>query len=282
MSKNDTYDFEVIVVENGSYDSTFEKLLKVNKEDNRFKILQLSRNFGWEGGITAGLRYAKGDAAVIIMADLQEPPEMVSQFLAKWEEGYDVVYGIVKKRPGIPWRRRIFTNIFYKIIYLLTNKLVPENVSDFRLVDRKVYMTINGMNERNRFLRGLFAWSGFKQVGISFERPPRKYGKSKADTITVLRAAFNAVFAFSYIPLRVATLIGFMLSIISFILMVFELVMYIIAGRDVPGFLSLILIMLFLFGMLFLILGIIGEYISRIYDEVKERPNYIVKKEIGL
>jgi dolichol-phosphate mannosyltransferase len=282
MSKNDTYDFEVIVVENGSYDSTFEKLLKVNKEDNRFKILQLSRNFGWEGGITAGLRYAKGDAAVIIMADLQEPPEMVSQFLAKWEEGYDVVYGIVKKRPGIPWRRRIFTNIFYKIIYLLTNKLVPENVSDFRLVDRKVYMTINGMNERNRFLRGLFAWSGFKQVGIPFERPPRKYGKSKADTITVLRAAFNAVFAFSYIPLRVATLIGFMLSIISFILMVFELVMYIIAGRDVPGFLSLILIMLFLFGMLFLILGIIGEYISRIYDEVKERPNYIVKKEIGL
>lgn len=275
------YDFEVIIVENGSYDSTYDRLLKIHEEDPRFKILQLSRNFKCDGGITAGLRYVKGDAAVIMMADLQDPPELINQFIKKWEEGYDIVFTIVSKRSGVGFARRLFTGLFYKIINGLTDKAIPENVSDFRLMDRRVYEAVNGMDERNRMLRGIIVWTGFKQTGITYERPPRFAGESKASFVQVLKLALDGIFSFSYIPLKFATILGFIISIVSFIMIAVELVLYLAYGRIVPGFTTLIIVMLFLFGMLFLILGVIGEYIARIYDEVKQRPNYIVKKEIG-
>ena len=280
--KEKNYNFEIIAVEHGSKDSTLEKLISLHKKDKSLKILQLSKNFGTsDAGISAGLSFASGDAAIILMADLQEPPELISQFIRKWEQGYEVVFGIVKKRPDASYFRRICSVLFYKILNLLTNNLFPENVSDFRLIDKKVYVAINEMPERNKFLRGLISWTGFKQIGIPFERSPRFAGQSKADFLTVLKVAANGIFSFSYTPLKVVTILGFCLSVVSFLTIVYQMALFFLHGRGVPGITSIIVLTSFLFGMLFLILGIIGEYLSRIYDEVKGRPNYIIRDKIG-
>lgn len=282
MSEQKNYNFEIIAVEHGSSDSTFSKLLSLHKNDKRIKILQLSKNFGSaDAGISAGLQFAQGDAVVIMMADLQEPPKLVSQFIEKWEEGYQIVNGIVKKRPDSSYFRRISSVLFYKILNLMTENLFPENVSDFRLIDKKVCQVINSMDERNKFLRGMITWTGFRQTGIPFERSPRFAGKSKADFITVLRVATNGIFSFSYTPLKIVTLLGFILSLISFSMIIVQLTLYIIIGRGAPGISTIVILISFLFGMLFLILGVIGEYLARIYDEVKKRPNYIVWNKIG-
>lgn len=282
MQDNAAYDFEAILVENGSEDSSLEKLMKIRNEDSRFKIVQLSRNFGCDGAITAGLKYAKGDAAVIMNADLQDPPEMISQFIKKWEGGYEVVYGVIEKRLGVTHTRRILSSVFYKVISRLTKGAVPENVSDFRLIDKRVYAAVNGMEERNRFLRGIIAWTGFKQAGVPFERPPRYAGESKAHFRSVFKLAMDAIFSFSYLPLRIVTTLGLLVSAGSFMMALIEIWLFLRYGRVVPGFTTTIIVLLFLFGTLFLVLGIIGEYLARIYDEVKQRPNFVVKKEIGV
>jgi dolichol-phosphate mannosyltransferase len=281
MNNCDKYDFEVIIVENGSSDSSFEKLLLIHFEDPRFKIVQLSRNFECDGGIGAGLQYAKGDAAVIMNADLQDPPEMIPSFIELWEKGNEIVYGIIGQREGVPFLRKFLSRAAYIIISKLSNDMIPENVSDFRLVDKRVYSVINKMPEKNKFLRGLFVWTGFKQIGIPYKRPPRFAGSSKADFITVWKVAMNGIFSFSYFPLKIATGLGFVLSLISFVIAIFEIFLFLIYGREVPGFTTLILTVLFCFGVLFFLLGIFGKYIERIYEEVKQRPNYIVKNTIG-
>ncbi len=282
MVKEKNYDFEIIAVEHGSKDATLERLIEINKKDKRLKILQLSKNFGSaDSGITAGLNFAKGDAAIIIMADLQEPPQIISDFLRKWEEGYEIVYGIVKKRPGVSKTRNLSSIMFYKILNKLTGNIFPENVSDFRLVDQKVYQIINQMPERNKYLRGLIGWTGFKQTGIPFDRSERFAGESKADFITVLKVALNGIFSFSYIPLRIVTVLGFILSVISFSMIAVQITLFIVIGRGAPGISTIVVLISFLFGMLFLILGVIGEYLARIYDEVKQRPNFIVRSKIG-
>ena len=282
VKKEKNYKFEIIAVEHGSSDSTFLKLLEITKKDKKFKILQLSKNFGnADAGISAGLSFAKGDAAVITMADLQEPPELISGFIEKWEQGYEVVYGIVKSRADATLTRKILSNLFYKVLNLMTGNIFPDNVSDFRLMDKKVYQVINSMPERNKFLRGLTIWSGFKQTGIPFKRAPRFSGETKADFLTVLKVAANGVFSFSYTPLKLLTILGFILSFISFSMIVFQISLFVIYGRGAPGISTIVVLLSFLFGMLFLILGVIGEYLSRIYEEVKGRPNYIVKNKIG-
>ena len=282
FSKEKKYNFEIVAVDHGSTDATFKKLLSLRKKDKRVKILRLSKNFGnADAGITAGLTFAKGDAAVILMADLQEPPEIISKFIRKWEEGYEIVYGIVKKRPDATIARRIASILFYKIINLMTNNIFPDNVSDFRLIDRNVYQVVNEMQEKNKYLRGLIIWTGFKQTGVPFVRKRRFSGKSKADFLTVLKVASNGIFSFSYAPLRVVTFLGFILSILSFSMIIFQITLFIVYGRGAPGVSTLVILISFLFGMLFLILGIIGEYLSRIYDEVKGRPNFIVREKIG-
>lgn len=281
MATCSNYDFEVIIVENGSWDSSFEMLSRINKEDPRFKIVQMSRNFGCDGAITAGLKYAKGDAAVIMNADLQDPPEMIPEFIKKWEEGYEIVYGIIQKRIGVSFTRKILSSIAYKIIYHLSNKMIPANVSDFRLIDKKVYTIVNKMEERNKFLRGIIAWTGFKQIGIPFDRPPRFGGGPSANFFAVFKVAINGIFSFSYFPLRAVSVLGIVVSATAFIMGIIEIYLFLMYGRVVQGFTTLIVVMLFLFGTLFFILGVIGEYIARIYDEVKQRPNFIVKNEIG-
>jgi dolichol-phosphate mannosyltransferase len=281
MNTCSNYDFEVIIVENGSVDSTFERLIAIHHGDPRFKIVQLSRNFGCDGGITAGLEYAKGEAAVIMNADLQDPPELIPQFIQKWESGYEIVYGIIQKREGVNAIRRVLSRAAYMIIFKLSNQMIPENASDFRLIDRKVYIIINSLKEKNKFLRGLVVWTGFKQTGIPFERQPRYAGESKADFRTVWNVAMNGIFSFSYFPLKIATFLGFLLFTLTFIMALIEIYLYLMFGREVPGFTTLILVILLCFGMFFLMFGIMGTYIERIYDEVKQRPNYIVNNAIG-
>lgn len=278
----DKYDFEIIITENGSFDNTFAKLMAIHAEDPRFKIIKLSRNFGCDGGIAAALQYASGDAAVIMNADLQDPPEVIPEFIKKWEQGYEVVYGIIKSREGVSLTKRIQSYAFYKVIHRLTNKAIPENVSDFRLIDKKVYSTINKMGERNKFLRGMIAWTGFRQTGVPITRSKRFAGEAKGDKFfPVLNVALNGIFSFSYFPLRLAIVLGFLVSALSFLAGAIEIVGYLFHGSPVQGFTTTIVVILFLFGIQFFLIGIIGEYLARVNDEAKARPNFIVDTVIG-
>lgn len=281
INKMPKYNFEVVLVENGSFDNSFKLLVKLTKKDQRFKILQLSKNFGADGGIVAGIHYATGDACVIMMADLQEPVEVVKQFIKKWEQGYEIVYGIVKKRTA-SFIRNFSSILFYKVINFLTKNMFPENASDFRLIDKKVLETIKKMPEQNKYLRGLITWTGFKHIGVPFDRTKRFAGESKANLKTVFLVAMNGIFSFSYLPLRFVSLLGALLTGVSFILIITYLTIFILRGREAPGIVTIILLLLFLFGILFFVLGIISEYLARIYDESKRRPTFIVKKTVGI
>jgi len=282
FAANHRYEFEVILIENGSTDRTYEKMLRIHEKDPRFKILRLSRNFRMDGGITAGLSHASGDAAVIMTAALKDPPELIKEFLSKWEEGYENVYGIVTKRPGTGLARRFNSQVFYWLINTLTGGVMPKNVSDFRLVDKKVYQTINGMAERNRYLRGLFVWAGFRSIGIEFERAPRFAGKSKAYTLQVIELALKGIFAYSYVPIKLITIMGIMISSASFLLLVGIIAKVLWWGVPFPGFGTIMAVMLLMFGFAFTALGVIAEYVGLIYEEVKQRPNFIVSEKIGL
>ena len=281
FNKNSAYDFEAILVEHGSIDKSFVLLQKYAKKEARIKVLQLSKNFGCDGGIAAGMRFAKGDACVVMMADLQEPIELISDFVKKWEQGYEIVYGVVKKRTA-GLIRNLNSILFYKIINSLTNDMFPENASDFRLIDKKVYETINQMKEQNKYLRGLVMWTGFRHIGIPFDRKSRYAGESKASFKTALSVALNGIFSFSYLPLRFVSVLGIGLTLVSLLMIAFYLYLFFVHGRETPGAATIILLTLSLFGILFFILGIISEYLARIYDEVKNRPPFIVKNKVNL
>ena len=277
-----SYDFEVVIIENGSTDSTWNKLESIALTDNRFKLVQLSRNFRMDGGLTAGLEFIEGDACVLMTADLQDPPELISQFLRKWEEGWENVYGIVTKRQGTKFLRRMNSLLFYWLASKLTDGRIPRNASDFRLVDRKVYKTVREMQERNRFVRGLYAWAGFKSIGIPMERPPRFGGVSNAHTSIVLDLAFKGVFAHSYKPLRLITIFGFSLSLFSICLIPVLALIWVFQGVPFAGFGTMVALILLLFGLTAAMLGVVSEYIGLIYEEVKQRPNFIVTRTLNI
>jgi dolichol-phosphate mannosyltransferase len=272
------YDFEVVIVENGSIDSTWVKLQAIAEKDSRFKILKLSRNFRMDGGLTAGLDYIKGDACVLMTADLQDPPELIPQFLRYWEQGYENIFGVITKREGTGPIRTMNSKLFYWLAGKLTDGRIPRNASDFRLVDRKVYEAVKGMTERNRFVRGLFAWAGFNSIGVPMERPPRFGGVSNAHTLKVLDLAFKGIFAHSYKPLRLITVFGFILSGISFISIIPLFFLWLFVGVPFAGFGTLVGLFLLVFGIVSLMLGILSEYVGLIYEEVKARPNYVVSE----
>jgi dolichol-phosphate mannosyltransferase len=276
------YDFEAIIVENGSTDDTMEKLLLIREKDPRFKIVQLARNFRMDGGLTAGLNVVDADAVVLMTADLQDPPEFIPELIRKWEEGYENVYGVVTERCGTGRIRRMNSQLFYWLAGKLTADRITSNASDFRLVDRKVYEAVRSMDERNRFVRGLFSWVGFKSIGLPMVRTPRFAGESKAHTLAVVDLAFKGIFAHSYVPLRLITLTGFFLSAMAAIAVLVLAVRFVFYGVPFPGFGSLICVNVIGFGVVTLLLGVVGEYLALIYEEAKQRPNFVIARKVGL
>ena len=276
------YDFEAIVVENGSEDETFDRLADISQRDPRFKIIQLARNFKMDGGLTAGLATVDADAVVLMTADLQDPPEMIPQFIAEWEAGYENVYGVVTVRRGTGRIRSMNSRLFYWIIGRLTGHLIPANASDFRLLDRRVYEVVRKMDERNRFVRGLVAWVGFRSKGVEHEREERYAGTSKAHSVGVLQMAVKAILAHSQVPLVVIPLVGVGLFVASIVALVVLTIDWATLGVPFPGFGTIVALMVMLFGILFCLLGIVSIYIGQIYEEVKGRPNFIVRQTLGI
>lgn len=276
------YLWRAIIVENGSKDDTWNLLKKISEAESRVTVVRLSRNFGMDGGLTAGLNFATADAVVFMTADLQDPPEAISLFLRQWEQGADNVYGIVTERQGTSWLRKLNSRAFYSVANYLTNGTLTKNASDFRLMDRRLYETLRGLDERNRFMRGLVAWAGYTSVGVPVSRPPRFGGKSKAYSWTVIDLALRAIFAHSNIPIRAIGVTGFLCSagaVIAFLVMAIS---WIVGGVPFAGFGTIVSLILFVFGVLTVILGVIAEYISLIYEEVKARPNFIVWETVGI
>jgi glycosyltransferase involved in cell wall biosynthesis len=278
----DRYDWEAILVENGSADDTYDMAVALHDRDPRFKVLQLARNFRMDGGLTAGLQHARGDAAVVMAGDLQDPPEVIPAFLRRWEEGYEIVYQIVTARQGTGPVRRFNSWLFYVVANRLTDGRIPRNVSDFRLVDRKVYETVNTMEERNRFVRGLFAWVGFRSIGVEAERQPRVAGVSGAHTFKVIDLALKGIFAHSYFPLKVISIFGMTVSVLSFVGLILLAFLFIAFGVPFAGFGTIVSLIVLLFGFLFTMLGVVAEYVGLIYEEVKQRPNFVVRERVGL
>jgi len=276
------YEWRVIYVENGSSDETWSLLRALSEMDDRFTVVRLARNFHMDGGLTAGLEFCKGDAVIFMTADLQGPPEVIPEFLRAWGCGFEKVYGEVIKRDGTGPIRRFNSKAFYGLARHMTHGRLPKNASDFRLMDRKLYETVRSLDERNRFMRSLVAWSGFSSKGIPVSRPPRFAGESQAYSIPVIGLAFRALFAHSYLPLRIITALGIIASLLSLIMFFVLGVIWVTRGVPFAGYGSLMSLVILGFGTLTLMLGIMSEYTSLIYEEVKRRPNFIVKETIGL
>lgn len=276
------YEFRAIIVENGSSDRTWELLQVAAAQDSRICVLKLSRNFRMDGGLTAGLEYARADAVVFMTADLQDPPEVIPLFIREWEKGADNVYGLVTKREGTGPIRRMNSQAFYWVANKMTDGRMPRNASDFRLMDRRLYETLRSLDERNRFMRGLVAWAGFTSVSVPVPRPPRFAGESKAYSLPVVGLAARALLAHSYLPLHIIAVSGMALFGVSLVALVVLSVLWITKGVPFAGFGSIVALALLGFGLLVMMLGVIAEYLSLIYEEVKGRPNFVVREAIGI
>lgn len=271
------YEFEVILVENGSSDRTLERMLAVSELDTRFSVVELSRNFGFDGGLFAGLPGATGDAVVFMAADLEDPPEVIPAFIEKWEQGYENVYGLVSSRTGTDWKRRLNSKLFYFLIERLAEHPIPPNARDFRLIDRRICKQLLVMDEKIWFLRGLIAWTGFRSIGVEFDQPPRFGGKSKAATFQIVEFAVKAIFAHSLAPLRLIPLLGLALTSGSFLALIGIGVNSLINGVPFPGFGTIVALLLFLFGVLFCLMSVIGIYVGLIFEQVRQRPAFVVR-----
>lgn len=281
MDTESTYTWDLLIIENGSIDNTFEELVKARSNEPRLRIMKLSRNFRMDGGITAGLSAIDSDACIIMTADLQDPPEVISHFLRKWEEGYENVYAEIKNREGIPILRKFNSVMFYKVAGYLSDGLITKNASDFRLVDKKVYRAVREMNERNRFVRGLFSWVGFKSVGISIDRPPRFAGVSNAHSLKVIDLAVKGIMAHSNKPLRFISLSGFAVSIVALFSLVPLTWIWLYEGVPFAGFGTIVALIILVFGFQVFFTGVLSEYLGMVYEEVKGRPNFVVSETIG-
>lgn len=270
--------WELILVDDGSTDGSTDIIRELAKKDERVRSIIFARNFGHQIAITAGWDYARGDAVVIIDADLQDPPELILEMAKKWKEGNEVVYAVRAEREGESWFKLMTASLFYRIIYRITDVKIPLDTGDFRLMDRKVINVLKQMRERHRFPRGMSAWVGFKQVGVEYKRAARKAGETKYPFRKMFRLAINAVTGFSYFPLQVATYFGFASA--GFAILVIPIVIYlrITGSQAFFGQASTLIAVLFLGGVQLISLGVLGEYIGRLYDEAKGRPLYIVRE----
>ena len=270
--------WELILVDDGSTDGSTEAIRSLAKEDKCVRAVIFARNFGHQIAITAGWDYARGDAVVIIDADLQDPPELILEMAKKWKEGYEVVYAVRTEREGESWFKLWTASVFYRLIYRITDVKIPLDTGDFRLMDRKVVDVLKQMRERHRFPRGMSAWVGFKQMGVEYKRAARKAGETKYPFRKMFRLALNAITSFSYFPLQVATFFGFASAGIAIIAIPFVVYMRITGSQAFFGQATTLIAVLFLGGVQLISLGILGEYIGRLYDEAKGRPLYIVRE----
>jgi dolichol-phosphate mannosyltransferase len=281
-------DFEIICVDDGSRDRTWELLQAQHAQDPRWRAISFARNFGHQIAVSAGLHFATGDAVVIIDADLQDPPEEIARLLAKWREGFDVVYAIRQKRKE-GWLKRLCYWSFYRLMAWLVSFDIPLDSGDFCLMSRRVVATINAMPERNRFVRGLRAWSGFRQIGVPYERAARAAGEPKYNLQKLFKLAVDGIFSFSAAPLRLATYLGFWVSAFAFLGVIFTIFQKIFAREftawglaPIQGYPTIIISILFMGGVQLICIGILGEYLGRIYEEVKGRPQWIIQDSAGL
>lgn len=277
-----TKDWTITCIDDGSEDDTLQILTDYHKKDPRIHILHLSRNFGKEAALSAGIDYADSDAVIPIDSDLQDPPELIPDMIAKWLEGWDVVLATRKKRDGESYLKRATASLFYKCIGRMSSTPIPENTGDFRLLDKKVISILKQLKEKNRFMKGLFSWPGFKTTQIYFDRDCRAAGKSQWNYFKLWKLALDGIFSFSSFPLKVWTYLGTICSFSAFLYAIFLVVRTLLYGVDVPGYASIMAAVLFLGGIQLISLGVIGEYISRIYNETKGRPIYVVAQKWGI
>ena len=276
--------WELILVDDGSADDSSAIIQKLHEQDPRVKGISFSRNFGFQEAVTAGLTYARGRAVILSDADLQDPPEIIPEMVEKWREGSDVVYGVRSSREGETWFKKLTAVAFYRLIRQITSVEIPLDTGDFRLMDRRVVNAILRMPERNRFLRGMVPWVGYNQIGLTYEREARYAGQSKFKSVRqMVPFAVDAITSFSYFPLQIATIFGFIIAGISLIA-IFAVVILRIFGLtgELSGQATTLVAVLFLGGVQLISLGIIGEYLGRIYDEVKDRPLFLIDKTWGI
>jgi dolichol-phosphate mannosyltransferase len=267
---------EVVLVDDGSTDGSHDVMVALEGRDPRIRVVRLSRNFGHQRAITAGLDYANGEAIIIMDADLQDPPEVALELAKEWRAGNDVVYAIRDERAGESRSKVALANGFYRILDHLTEVTMPVDVGDFRLVDRKAVDALGSMREQHRYLRGMFAWVGFKQTGVHYAREPRHAGRTKYPMRKMLAFAGDGIVSFSVVPLRLTLYVGFFVSLVTFVLGLAAVISKFTGAFDVPGWASIAVSILFLAGVQLTMLGVIGAYVGRIYDEVKQRPLYVV------
>ncbi len=273
--------FEIVLVNDGSHDRSGEIMDELHAHDKRVKVIHFSRNFGHQIAITAGTDHATGQAVAVIDSDLQDPPEVIVEMYHKWREGYQVIYGVRSEREGETAFKRATASAFYRLIRRITNINIPLDTGDFRLMDERVVAAMKSMREHHRFMRGLSVWVGFKQAGVSYRRDARKAGVTKYPLKKMLRFALDAITSFSYLPLQLATYSGFVIAGCSVVAILVAIILR-ITGNGIAGQATTLVSVLFLGGIQLIFLGIIGEYLGRIYDEVKRRPLYIVATRHGL
>ncbi len=283
------YQFECLLIDNGSHDQTERIALEFTKKDNRWKYIRFSRNFSIVASLTAAVFYAKGVALVYLFSDLQDPPEAIPEMLEKWRQGYDVVYGVVRERHDSGLLKTVGARLFYRLLFWCSELKIPANATDFRLISRPVMEALKGCGERVRYMRGLIFWTGFRQTSFVYDRSPRKRGRSTADVLFCFRFAITAITIFSSKPLHIMSVLGMVMMLLGFFGASAYSVFYFLHSFHLigvfnppsPGWTTMILIILFLGGMQFLFLGLLGEYIGNAYTELKNRPLWIVEKTAG-
>jgi polyisoprenyl-phosphate glycosyltransferase len=273
--------FELVLVDDGSSDATPRLLTELAADDDRVRVIELSRNFGHQAALTAGLDHAEGNAIVMLDSDLQDPPELINQMLEAWRKGSDVVYAVRRGRPGETKAKLTTARWFYRLFAKLAQIDLEQNAGDYRLLDRRALAALNSMRERNRFLRGMTVWVGYTQTAVAYDRDARYAGDTKYSPRKMLRFSLDAIFSFSHVPLQAATVLGFIFSAVAF-LGIPVAIGFRIAGQFVPGITTLLLVLLLLGGIQLITVGLIGEYLGRVYDEVKGRPLYLVRERINM
>lgn len=273
--------WELICVNDGSRDGSLQLLLDLHQQDPRVKVIDFSRNFGHQIAITAGTDFAEGDAVIVMDADLQDPPEVILSMIEKWHAGYEVAYAVRTRRQGETWFKLFTASLFYRLLQRVADVEIPLDAGDFRLMDRRVVLAMRQLREKHRFMRGLSSWVGFKQAPVEYERAERFAGDTKYPFRKMLRLAINAITSFSYLPLRLATYFGFALAVLSLLGIVLTIVLRLAGNHFFEGQATTLVSVLLLGGIQLIVLGIIGEYLGRIYDEVKGRPLYIVSQAYG-